>query len=309
MGKHVIIGAGGVGTATATALASAGHDVVVASRSGRQVGVEGVVSQKVDATDPQAIARLAQGAVAIYNCVNPEYHRWAQDWPPMASALLVAAEITGAGLVTMSNLYGYGPVDHPMTTADPLVATYTNGAIRAEMWHEALAAHAAGRVRVTEARASDFFGPGVVDQSACLGRLLPRLLEGKKVSVLGDPDQPHTWTYVPDAGITLAALGTSEDSWGAAWHVPSGPPLTQRELLEQAARVAGVAPARVGSIPQVAFAAVALFQPKLRPLKDTSYQFTRPFIMESEATSRAFGITATDLDTALEATIEAARTD
>ena len=71
--------------------------------------------------------------------------------------------------------------------------------------------------------------------------------------------------------------------------------------------MAGVAPARVGSIPQVAFAAVALLQPKLRPLKDTSYQFTRPFIMESDATTRAFDIKATDLDTALEATIEAAR--
>ena len=307
MGKHVIIGAGGVGTATATALAASGHEVVVASRSGRQVNVEGVTSQQVDATDPQAIARLAQGADALYNCVNPEYHRWAQDWPPMASALLLAAEITGAGLVTMSNLYGYGPVDHPMTTADPLAASYTNGAIRAEMWREALAAHEAGRVRATEARASDFFGPGVVDQSACLGRLLPRLLNGKKVSVLGNPDQLHTWTYVPDAGATLAALGTSEDAWGTAWHVPSGPPLTQRELLQEAARVAGVAPARVGSIPQVAFAAVALLQPKLRPLKDTSYQFTRPFIMESDATTRAFDIKATDLDTALETTIEAAR--
>ena len=86
MGKHVIIGTGGVGTATATALAASGHEVVVASRSGRQVNVEGVTSQQVDATDPQAIARLAQGADALFNCVNPEYHRWAQDWPPMASA-------------------------------------------------------------------------------------------------------------------------------------------------------------------------------------------------------------------------------
>ena len=67
MGKHVIIGAGGVGTATATALAASGHEVVVASRSGRQVNVEGVTSQQVAATDPQAIARLAQGADALFN--------------------------------------------------------------------------------------------------------------------------------------------------------------------------------------------------------------------------------------------------
>lgn len=307
MGKHVIIGAGGVGAATATALVALGHDVTVASRSGRDSGVTGVTTAQVDASDSSAIARLSAGAVAIYNCANPAYHRWAEEWPPMAAALLDAAAATGAGLVTMSNLYGYGPVDHPLTTDDPLVATYPNGAIRAAMWHEALAAHQAGRVRVTEARASDFFGPGVIDQSACLGRLLPRLLQGKKVRVLGDPDQPHTWTYVPDVGATLAALGTSDAAWGSAWHVPSGPPRTQRQLLEEAAMVAGVAPARVGSIPSFGLAAAAVFQPRLGPLKDTSYQFTRPFVMESTATTATFGLHATPLDIALRATIDAAR--
>lgn len=48
----------------------------------------------------------------IYNCVNPAYHRWATDWPPIAAALLDAAERADALLVTMGNLYGYGPVDH-----------------------------------------------------------------------------------------------------------------------------------------------------------------------------------------------------
>ena len=44
-----------------------------------------------------------------------------------------------------------------------------------------------GRVRVTEARASDFFGPGLTDSSQ-LGRVIPRILAGKSVRVLGNPD-------------------------------------------------------------------------------------------------------------------------
>jgi hypothetical protein len=32
-------------------------------------------------------------------------------------------------------------------------------------------------------------------------------LAGKNATVLGDPDQPHTYTYIPDIGEGLAVLG------------------------------------------------------------------------------------------------------
>ena len=41
------------------------------------------------------------------------------------------------------------------------------------MWTDALAAHEAGRVRVTEARAADFVGPQVPGEASHLGRQLP----------------------------------------------------------------------------------------------------------------------------------------
>ena len=80
----------------------------------------------------------------MYNCANPPYHRWPELWPPLAAAMLAAAERTGAVLVTMSNLYGYGPVDGPMTEDLPLRPTTAKGRVRAAMWHDALAAHQAG---------------------------------------------------------------------------------------------------------------------------------------------------------------------
>ncbi len=36
----------------------------------------------------RAIAEIADGAHAIYNCANPPYHRWAADWPPLAASVL-----------------------------------------------------------------------------------------------------------------------------------------------------------------------------------------------------------------------------
>ncbi len=173
MGLYVIVGTGPVGAGTALRLAEAGHEVRTVTRSGRGPSHPHIERIAADAVRSDTLAALATEADAIYNCANPPYHRWAAEWPPLAAAILDAAERTGAVLVTTSNLYGYGPVDHPITEDDPLAATFTNGYVRAQMWNDAIAAHRDGRVRVTEARASDFFGPGLTDTSQ-LGRVIPR---------------------------------------------------------------------------------------------------------------------------------------
>lgn len=302
MGHHVVIGAGPVGTATARELVAKDHEVTVASRGGRAVDHPGVRSVALDATDRDALLALTTGAEALYNCANPAYHRWSQDWPPIAAALLTAAQTTGAVLVTMSNLYGYGPVDHPMTESDPLAATGRKGRIRAGMWTEALAAHRAGRVRACEARASDFFGPEVL-ASHVGERVAPRLLTGRPVWVVGDPGVPHSWTYVPDVGRTLATLGTSPAAWGRAWHVPTNPPLSQRQYAEQFSQLAGAPAPTVRGLPRLALRAAGLVLPLLRELDETWYQFDRPFVMDSDAATDAFGITATPIERALTETV------
>jgi len=306
MGRHVIIGAGAVGTATAEALIDQGHDVTVVTRTGSGPDRPGVTRVSADASDPFALARAVGAADAVYNCANPPYHRWPELWPPMADSMLEVAAKSGAVLVIMGNLYGYGPVDHPMIEGDPLAATGTKGRVRVAMWEQALEADRAGRVRVTEARASDFFGPGVVETSH-FGRNVDRLLAGRKVRVLGDPDAPHSWTYVPDVGRTLAVLGTDPRAWGRAWHVPTGPALSQRQLATRFCEVAGVRVAPVSGFPPGSLALAGLFSAQMRELKETLYQFDRPFLLDSSAVTDTFGITPTPLDEALTAVADDAR--
>jgi len=306
MGRHVIIGAGAVGTATAEALIDQGHDVTVVTRTGSGPDRPGVTRVSADASDPFALARAVGAADAVYNCANPPYHRWPELWPPMADSMLEVAARSGAVLVIMGNLYGYGPVDHPMIEGDPLAATGTKGRVRVAMWEQALEADRAGRVRVTEARASDFFGPGVVETSH-FGRNVDRLLAGRKVRVLGDPDAPHSWTYVPDVGRTLAVLGTDPRAWGRAWHVPTGPALSQRQLATRFCEVAGVRVAPVSGFPPGSLALAGLFSAQMRELKETLYQFDRPFLLDSSAVTDTFGITPTPLDEALTAVADDAR--
>ena len=303
MGKHVIVGSGAVGTAAALALMEGGHEVTVVTRSGSGPDQPGITRVAADAADPSALFAAVGDAEALYNCANPPYHRWPELWPPMAASMLEVAGRSGAVLVIMGNLYGYGPVDHPMTENDPLASMGTKGRVRTAMWEDALAAHGDGRVRVTEARASDFFGPGVVDTSF-FGRNVARLLAGKSVRVLGDPDSPHSATYVPDVGRTLAVLGTDERAWGRAWHVPTGPAMTQRFLATRFCEVAGAPVASVAAFPAWALAVAGVFSPQVREFKETRYQFDRPFVLDSSACTSTFGIEPTSLDEALAAVAE-----
>ena len=147
MARHLIVGAGPVGNAVACELLDRGEQVTFVTRGGN--GIAGTERVAADATDANRLGELAEGAVAIYNCVNPPYHRWATDWPPVANALLAAAESSGAVLAITGNLYGYGPVDRPMTEDLPLAATGVKGRVRAQMWHDALALHETGRPSAT----------------------------------------------------------------------------------------------------------------------------------------------------------------
>lgn len=295
MALHVIVGAGPIGTATSEQLMAEGHRVRVITRSGS--GPDGVERVAADATDAARLTELTRGAAAVYNCANPLYHRWPTDWPPLADALLAAARATGAVLVAMSNLYGYGPVDEPMTEETPLRPSSVKGGVRARMWVQMLAAHEAGQVRVTEARASDFVGRG--GHSLFTDMVLPAVKAGKAVTVPANVDVSHSLTYTVDAGRTLAALGTHEQAWGRAWHVPTAPAATLREAAQEYARIVGAPAPRIRRMPGAVLRAGSLFSPAAREFAEMRYQFERPFVLDSSAAQKEFGLEPTSLVDAL----------
>ena len=155
--------------------------------------------------------------------------------------MLAAAEATGARLVSMENVYMYGRPAGRVLTEDRAYDAHTRkGQLRGRMARDLLAAHDAGRVEVAIGRASDYFGPRGGAQSNLGDRVFPAALAGKTATVLGDPDQPHTYTYVPDIGEGLAALGEHPDAPGQVWHLPNDPDTrTTRQLVDIVYRQAG----------------------------------------------------------------------
>jgi nucleoside-diphosphate-sugar epimerase len=303
MTSHVIIGAGPVGAGTARVLADAGHDVLVVTRSGSGPTHDRIECVAADAADGQRIAELAVGAHAIYNCANPPYSKWVTEWPPLQAGLVIAAETTGARLITMGNLYAYGAETSPMSATDPLAPPTRKGTIRSTMWSEAFIAHQEGRIQTTEVRASDFFGPDLGSNAHMGDRLMQRLLAGKSASLIGRPDQMHSWTYIGDVCDALAALGNDDRALGRAWHVPTVAPMTARDLADAICDAAGVDRQKVKRLPTVALRLAGLFSADVREVIEMLYQFNRPFTIDAAETTEVFGLHATSLDEQIEATI------
>jgi nucleoside-diphosphate-sugar epimerase len=305
MPTHVVVGAGPIGSATARRLSDLGHRVLLVTRSGTAPDRSGVEAVRADASDPETLTQLTKEAAVLYNCANPAYHRWTTDWPPLANAMLIAAERSGAVLATVSNLYGYGEVTTPMTEQTPLNPVGPKGRVRAQMWADALAAHQAGRVRAVEVRSADYVGPHA--QSHLGDRVVPRLLAGKSVQVLRSADTPHSWSYTEDVAHLLVTVGSDSRAWGRPWHVPGNPPRSQREAVGDLCRIAGLGTASVSEASPLLMKALGLVIPAVRELREVEYQLTAPFLIDDSAARRTFGLSPTPWDDVLAATLDSYR--
>ena len=299
---HVVFGAGQVGRALSMRLAGLGLRVRLLSRGRPAALPDGVDWRSADATNLGEAAEAAAGASVIYQCLNAPYTDWPKRFPPLQRGVVAAAERHDALLVSLENVYGYGPTGGTAMTEDlPLAATTVKGRTRAAMTQELLAASDAGRVRIAIGRASDFFGAGAVDSS--LGeRVFGNAVAGKSADFIGNPDLPHTYSYVPDIAAGLATLGTDERAIGGVWHLPGPETVTTRELLQLVAVDVGH-PVGVRVLPKLAVRALGVFNPTIRELVELSYEFEQPFVLDTSKYESTFGTSATPLKAAVTATV------
>jgi nucleoside-diphosphate-sugar epimerase len=307
--RHVIFGTGAIGLATFDALRRRGETARLVNRSGSARVPADVEVIGGDARDPAFTTTVAKGAQVIYQILSPPYAEWTAQFPLLQAGVLAAAEATGARLVVMENVYMYGRPAGSVLTEDRAYEAHTRkGKLRCRMARELLAAHEAGRVEVAIGRASDYFGPRGGAQSNLGDRLFPAALAGQTATVLGDPDQPHTYTYVPDIGQGLAVLGEHPDAPGQVWHLPNDPETrTTRQLVDIAYRQAGQPRSKLRRLPPVLLRALGLVNPTMRELVEMQYQFEEPFVVDSSKITNKLGVEATPVEEALGDTLRTYR--
>ena len=206
---YIVTGAGPVGTTIAEQLAGQGHRVRILTRSGSGPDHPLVERRSVDVSRPEALDELFAGAAAIFHCIHGSAYSaaaWEAELPAAEQNVLAAAGRAGAVVVFPESLYSYDRPDQVMTEDGPRRADGGKRGVRTAL----LAGRASSATPTVSVVASDFFGPHVLNAHAG-ERMVPLVLSGKTIRVLGNPDLPHSFTYVPDlAAAMIAAAGNRE---------------------------------------------------------------------------------------------------
>ena len=204
---------------------------------------------------------------------------------------IAAAAATGAKLIYADSLYAYGPVSGPLIEDLPYAATGRKGKARAQIATKLMDAHQNGKVRATIGRASDFYGPGVIE-SAVGERVFGFALAGKAASVLGNLDVPHTYTFIEDFAKGLVTLGEHDQALGQTWHIPSAETVTTRAFITLVFEALGQ-PVKIQTAPRWLVSLLGIFDPMMRELPEILYQSEKPFVVDHSKYERAFGASTT----------------
>jgi nucleoside-diphosphate-sugar epimerase len=159
----------------------------------------------------------------------------------------------------------------------------------------------AGRVRATIGRASDFYGAHA-RQSKAGDYVFARALAGKPAQALGNPDVPHTNTFIDDFAAGLVTLAERDEALGEVWHVPSAETITTRQFIE-VVFLHLQRPPRLQVVPTLAIRLMGLVIPPMRAASETLYQSERPWVVDHSKFARAFGSQPTPHPRAIAETI------
>jgi nucleoside-diphosphate-sugar epimerase len=255
-----------------------------------------------DLFDAGVAKDLAQGAGVVYQCTNPPYDKWPEQFPTLQANTLEAAASAGAKYIVTDNLYMYGDTNgQPIREDLPYNAHTKKGQVRVQMAEAVLAAHRAGTVRVAVARASDFYGPAALE-SAAGDRMFGYAVQGKAASVVGDLNALHTYTYIEDFGQTLAILGERDEALGQVWHVPNAQTLTTRQFItlifEELQQ-----PPKMSAMGKTMLRIGGIFIPAAREVIEMAYEFEKPFVVDSSKFTGTFGLPGTPVRAAIKTTV------
>ncbi|MEE3719997.1 NAD-dependent epimerase/dehydratase family protein [Tumidithrix elongata RA019] len=300
---HVIFGTGALGMAIAHQLVAKGKQVRLVNRSHSLQLPQGMELAIGDASDPSFTQKICQNAEVIYHCAGPRYSfkAWVQEFPPLQQGILAGAIASGAKLIYGDSLYGYGKVKEPMREDLPYAAHTNKGKMRAALAETLMKAHRAGKARVAIARASDFYGEGVLN-SVFGDRVFIPALQGKTAEAIGNLDLPHTYTYIRDLAKAMIVLGEREEAIGQVWHVPNAPTISTRDMLNLLFEELEL-PAKMNGMGKLMMRIGGFFIPEAAESVEMMYQFEHPFIVDSSKFVKTFGDIATPHRQAIRNTI------
>ena len=298
---NIVFGTGPLGYAVAEELLARGQSVKLVNRSGEGDIPEGATIVKADVTNTELTREVCKNVRTVFHCAMPPYTQWPELFPAITYGIINGAISAEANLVYGDNLYMYGQVNGPIKEDLPNNARGPKGKIRGEMANKLMQAHNDGKVKVAIGRASDFFGPRVLN-SIFGERVFIPAIKGETINMLGRIDQPHTFTYIKDFAKGLVTLSENETAFGEIWHIPSAETITTQKFLHRIFSENKTFPP-VKIAPKFIVNVMALFNPIIRELKEVLPNNEQPYIVDHSKFENTFGNNPTPHKQAISETI------
>ena len=242
--------------------------------------VEWVETINVDLLEREKTIEALVGTSHVYLSVGLQYSTkiWKENRPIIVQNVIDACTQHWSILIFTDNVYMYGPgLSNPFDEEHEQSPSSNKGAVRKHIANMILDAHRDGKIKAVIGRAADFYGPHAT-KSAFYVSFIENIVKGKDPQWIGKRDQVHTFSYTEDVGKGLVRLALDESSYGQAWHLPAGEPITMQGILDKINTLQGTT-YKLSYPPRFVIRIMALFMPMLGELMEMMYQFDKPYVM------------------------------
>jgi nucleoside-diphosphate-sugar epimerase len=309
--KIGIFGAAGtIGHATAAALASSEHTLVLVGRDKAKLEREFAYLGKkeirpADLATPEGCAAAAAGLDLIIYALGLPYSAQAFAAYPqmMRDAIAAANDARVNKFIHVSNVYPYAPPKSGLVGEEhERTPPSVKGRYRKQQEDVVLAADREDGLRTIVLRPPDYFGPRAVLSLAHV--IFESALAGKAADVLAPITTPHEFVYVEDLGRIIATLVGSRDAWGEAYNVPGSGHITMKAFAEKIYAAAGQPKAKLRAAGPFMVKILGLFVPIMRELGEMQYLQATPVNLDSTKLREVLGSwTPTSYDEGIKKTL------
>jgi len=305
MSLHTILGANGtIAAELIPVLQSNAQQIRLVSRNPKKIA--GAEIFQADVLNRDQVFQAVNGSDFVYLLVGLEYNRkvWKTQWPIIMRNTIDACKAAGARLIFFDNVYMYGRVSGSMTENTPYNPCSVKGKIRAEIDEMLLREMNSGGLRAMIAKSADFYGPRTPKTSVASIMIFDKMKKGKSAQWFVNPDQPHSFTYTPDAAVALFMLSGNENAYGQTWHLPTAKPaLTGNEFISIAAKYMH-AKNKVQVLPKWLVTIIGFFIPVMKELGEMLYQNEFPYVFDSSKFEKTFQFKPTPYEEGIRQTAE-----
>jgi nucleoside-diphosphate-sugar epimerase len=235
-----------------------------------------------DETNAAFVDEAVRGATAVYVCLRQRplvslASKISGPW----NAIVQAAAARSARLVVLDDVVRETVPVASAAFAEPRAEGHDN-------------------VDMVVGRASHLIGPSMRDV-AMADFVFKRAVRNKDAWLVGRPELPHTYHYVPDVGRNLVLLARGADRASGAWNLPSPPTLTTSQLIERVYTNLGRR-SKVRVLGRRMVTGIGWASHRARELRADYDRFAAPIVADDAPFRLAFGGQATAWDEIIDVT-------